>query len=353
MDIIMEDQARDNKDRVLISQWENKEAVTPQNEQQQQQQPSPPSQLNVARPMNSLHELRTTVPGFATSFTTQLRLLLRRTMKQQRGERINVTSMVVTGIYILLSVVFWWRLPDNTGYLFERNSLLFFMIIAQSNQIVTSSMIVFQKERALLRRERSKKMYRVLSFFLANTMSDMTNNVFLPSIYGLATYFICGFRLSSFYHVVYFYIAFYLSMSTAQSMGLLLSISIPNIQIAMKVAPCITLFLMIMGGFYIPFSNMHVGIRWARWLSFATYGYSAMLINEYGYDRDIPCLPEYEYAPITIGGSQGECPLPGEQILESLGSEGIAANYWFNVAILIVLQISLRVSSYFILRYSK
>lgn len=106
---------------------------------------------------------------------------------------------------------------------------------------------------------------------------------------------------------------------------------------------------MIMGGFYIPLQNMHPGVAWASWLSFARYGYSALIINEFE-GRDIPCT-EDDIA-VTIGTSD-ECPLPGEEVIRSLGIEGVAENYWFNVGMVIGLQVLFRLAAYLFLRRSK
>jgi len=135
-------------------------------------------------------------------------------------------------------------------------------------------------------------------------------------------------------------------------MGLFLSILIPSMEIALILAPPITLFFMIMGGFYIPFDSMHPGVRWLSWLSFARYGYSGMLVNEY-IGRDIPCASdEGEDVSVSIGET-GTCPVPGEDVLLSLGIEGVSSNFWFCVGILTALQIAFRVASYIALRRTK
>ena len=105
----------------------------------------------------------------------------------------------------------------------EWNSLIFFMLIAQGNGIVLSSITAFNRERALMRRERAKKMYRVLPFFLAKVISDMTNNILLPVVYGIITYWITGLRPSA-VAFLKFLLGYYLSLSCAQSMGFFLSI---------------------------------------------------------------------------------------------------------------------------------
>lgn len=101
--------------------------------------------------------------------------------------------------------------------------------------------------------------------------------------------------------------------------------------------------------FYIPLSNIHAGIRWATWLSFARYGYSAQIVNEYA-GRSVPCATED--VAISIGSSD-ECPVPGEEIIYGLGIDGISSSYWFNIGMILVLQVFFRFASYALLRRSK
>jgi len=304
--------------------------------------------------MSSLRELESS-PKFATGFWKQLKLLTKRTLKQQRGEKITQTAVLLTVAYIFFTAFFWWRMPDNTAYVFSRNSLLFFMVIVQSNGIVTTSIAVFQRERTLMARERAKKMYGVFPFFVAKTISDMTNNVMLPCLYGAVAYHCANLR-PEWDAYLRFILVYYLTMGAAQSMGLLFSIAIPNIEISLILAPPITLFFIIMGGFYIPFNDMHWGIRWATWSSFARYGYSAMLVNEFS-GRSIPCADEGEVS-IAIGTSSVNgtevCPISGDDVIEALGINGpLATSYWFGVGMIFLLQCSFRTLSYILLRRSK
>lgn len=298
--------------------------------------------------MSTLTELRRTINKFEASFSTQLRLLAQRTIKQRRMEKITKVSILLTLTYLFFTALFWWRLPNTTAYIFERNSLLFFILIAQGNSIVTGSITVFQRDRALLQRDRAKKMYGVLPYFLAKTASDMTNNILLPFCYGAIVYFTTGLR-PGFVPFIKYLLAYYLTLSSAQSMGFFMGILIPHMGMALLLAPAVTLFQFILGGFYIPISNLHVGIRWASYVSFARYGYSALMVNEFD-GRDIPCADGDEIS-ISIGGSS-ECPLPGDLVYESVGIDGIFANFWFNVAILAIFQIFFLVGAYGMLRRS-
>jgi len=326
-------------------------------------------QQHVPRRFSSLAQLENTKKSaYEASFWTELSMLANRISKQQRGEKLTRVTFLLTLTYVLFTGFMYFRLPNDTANIFERNSLLFFMLIAQGNGIVTSCIAVFHRERALLRRERAKKLYRVLPYFLAKAASDSTNNILLPLIYGIVAYWVAGLRpfAPAFFR---FLLGYYLTLSCAQSMGFFLSILFPNMVVAMILAPPITLFMFIMAGFYIPISNMHVAMEWVSYFSFARYGYSALLINEYR-GREIPCYGDNgndgndngndgndndndEFTGITIGAGTGLCPLPGEAVYESIGIDGVFAGYWFNIGIIAIFQAVFLVGSYALLRRSK
>ena len=342
MDSIVNEEQRKDTTNKLVKYWKQHSSLTTECMELSGTGTNPGSQQ---QRRSTLRELNA-IPKFESSFWTQLHLLTRRTIKQQRGERLTRVASLLTLAYILFTGLFWWRIPDDTSRIYQRNSLLFFLLIALSNGVVLASMTVFQQERALLERERAKKLYRVLPYFLAKTASDMTNNVLLPCINAGIVYWMSNLRPTAFFP---FLLTFYLTLSTAQSMGLFFSIAIPNMSIALMIAPAITLFFMIMGGFYIPFDNMRPVLQWVSWLSFARYGYSAFIISEYE-GRLIPCSDGVEV--FSIGGG-GDCPLAGEDVILAMGIDGIASHFWFNIGIIILLQLFFRTASYALLRRGK
>jgi ABC-type multidrug transport system, ATPase component len=121
--------------------------------------------------LSSLAEIQNSIPKYTASFATQLRLLTRRAIKQTRGEKISNASIIAMIAFVIFESAFWFRLKNDTDQIYKRNSLVFFMIIAQANGVVISSVPTFRRDRALLTRERAKKMYRVLPYFLAKTLA--------------------------------------------------------------------------------------------------------------------------------------------------------------------------------------
>jgi hypothetical protein len=105
---------------------------------------------------------------------------------------------------------------------------------------------------------------------------------------------------------------------------------------------------MILGGFYIPYEEINPALKWASWLSMARYGFSAFIINEFD-ERAIECDENASNSMLSIG----ECPLPGSSVVEYYGIEGAWANIWVNVAVLVSIQVVLRVATYFLLLKAK
>mmetsp|Transcript_13189 Transcript_13189/g.20493 ORF Transcript_13189/g.20493 Transcript_13189/m.20493 type:complete len:434 (-) Transcript_13189:88-1389(-) len=300
--------------------------------------------------LSTLDELKNSMPKYSAPFFMQLRLLTRRAVIQTKGEKISLATIIATCAYILFESAMWFRMKNDTNHIYERNSLIFFMIIGQANGVVISSVPVFKGfEMALLKRERSKKMYRVFPYFLAKTTADMTTTILLPLVHAMIVFFTTNMRLTenggSFFM---FSFLFYLTLTAAQSFGLLMSVALPTLQFALIITPALTIFLFIVGGFYIPFSNMPVWMGWLKWFSFATYGYCGLLVNEWS-GNNVPCA---ESVTLQIG-PQDVCPLPGDEVLTSLGINGALSHLWFNILMLIVIQLLCRGIAYKLLRSSR
>ncbi len=126
-----------------------------------------------------------------------------------------------------------------------------------------------------------------------------------------------------------------------------MSALLPSLQLALTITPVLVIFLFIVGGFYIPFTNMPIWISWSKWISFATYGYCGLLVTQYS-GRNIPCAEEVTF---QIGPADA-CPLPGDEVLKALGITGLLSKAWFNMIMLVVLQAFCRAAAYIVLRRS-
>lgn len=118
MDVITEDERR-GKEALLPKVWaeyNQKDSVH-----------AGETSYKLQQRMSTLEELHA-VPKFNTRFITQLLLLTKRTMKQQRGERLASAVLMLQFAYLFFTAVFWWRVPTDTAHTFDHNSLFFFMV---------------------------------------------------------------------------------------------------------------------------------------------------------------------------------------------------------------------------------
>ena len=295
------------------------------------------------RPAGSMHRVasaeslrRVGLEERGATFWRQLSVLTRREHIARRGQnltRINAAQMLAMAV---LTSLFWWRMPDDTdAHVMERFSILFFVIIAQSNAVVFACVATFAKERALMLREHAKGMYNPLPFFLAKTAAESVNTLALPCAYAGVIYFAVGLRATPRAFFV-FLAAFALCILVAQSLGLALSCAIPDASVASLVAPMLILMLMILGGFYVNFSSMPPFIRWLSWASQARYGFNAMVVNEFE-GRTFACAAGNH---ARYGAS---CPLAGEEVIDALEMRLTVSEC---LLALVAMQVVLRVGAY-------
>jgi len=267
-------------------------------------------------------------------------VLLGRENKQRRGLALTKMNLLQVVLSAALTGLFWFQLPQTEATVHERSSLLFFVIIAQSNQAVLTSINSFSVERVIMQRERAKAMYRMSPYFLAKTFGDLVNSVAMPMLYATIVYWCAGLKADAAAFFIYL-ASFALCIQVAQSWGILISVIFKNIAMALILAPMLTLMLMILGGFYISFDNMPPYILWLSFISQARYGFTAMCVNEFT-GQTFSCSGD---ATVSYGD---ECPLTGETVLASLGMQGESVA--MNVLYLILMQVGIRIISYFVLR---
>ena len=272
------------------------------------------------------------------SIWRQLTVLTVREDKSRRGQNLTAINAAQMLVMAILTAMFWWRMPDDTdAFVMERFSILFFCIIAQSNAVVFACVNTFAKERQLMIRENAKGMYHPLPFFLAKTASDTVNTLVMPCLYATVTYWCVGLKQTAEAYFV-FITAFALCILVAQSLGLALSCAIPDVQVSLIVAPMVILMLMILGGFYVTFSNMPVFIRWLSWCSQARFGFTAMVVNEFK-GRVFECATDGNHARYGT-----ECPVRGEDVIAALEMDDLSVGQC--LLALALMQCGLRILAY-------
>ena len=106
----------------LADYWTKRLALRDDDDKHESSHNSHPSNNGITR-LEKSH----TPTKYEASFGRELTMLINRISKQQRGDKLTIASLLLTLTYLAFTGFLYWRLPDDTSNVYERNSLLFFV----------------------------------------------------------------------------------------------------------------------------------------------------------------------------------------------------------------------------------
>lgn len=190
--------------------------------------------------------------------------------------------------------------------------------------------------------------YMLISFWMAAVSASFT--VFLAStactlmVRTLGVQFVGSFLLRLFSYLIVSFSSISFSRQSVlagESLGLLVGTTIYDMEKALIVMTVFSLFLMLLGGFFV--QNIPAFVAWAKYVSPFKYAFDASL--EIVFNSDVQCDGSGALEELCGGASTGS--VPPEDVLEFLGVQGSVG---FNVGILCVLIFIPRFVAYRALR---
>jgi len=193
-------------------------------------------------------------------------------------------------------------------------SLLFFCCI---NQGIFGAMIVinsFPGERVLILRERAAGTYNASSYFVAKSLAEAIAQIINPIIFSCIVYWLTGLQ-----QVAIKFFGFMLFMILCNSAAVSLAVAISAIgrttDMAVTVLPMALEICRLLGGFFLPPSQLPGYFSWLDALSYVKYAYVAVANIELT-GLVYNCTPA---ELVTVNGTK-KCPTTsGNQTIDSLG----------------------------------
>jgi ATP-binding cassette subfamily G (WHITE) protein 2 len=174
----------------------------------------------------------------------------------------------------------FFGLKHDQNSIQNRQGVLFFIVLNQSFGPLFSAVLLFHEEKPLFIRERASRTYRVLPYYLSRSLAETPWQLLFPIIFGCIVYWMIQLNPGA-DKFFFFLLVLITHFFTAQGIGLILSASTPSVAIAQAIAPVIVILLMLFGGFYLNSADLWPGIKWIQYISFITYAYRAICINEF------------------------------------------------------------------------
>jgi len=272
---------------------------------------------------------------YSTSWTTQLFVLLHRSMKNSRSAIFTPLNLIKSAVIGLMMGLIWFQLPYTESTVNDRVSYYFFTMTFWVFDAMFLAFMQFPIERSIILKERESGCYKLSAYFIAKTVSEAPTRLCLPFIYMCISYWVAGINPSITVFVCST-LCTLLSVLAGESCGLFVGANFMDFDKGMVVMVIVSLTLMVVGGFFV--QNIPSFIAWLAYLSPFKYSFDAS--QQIVFDKPVPC----DGSGVLVQCHEGsEGSVSPEDVIKFLGVNGTIL---FNVSMLTVVFLVPRYFAY-------
>lgn len=216
--------------------------------------------------------------GYFEEFSILMSRAWKLVVREPRTTKVAFFQATFMGM--LTGIIFFGLSTDQKG-IRDRQGFLFFALIGNVFPSLTGSVLLFHAEKRVFNRERMGGAYRVSSYFISKSTTDMPVAVLPTFVYIGISYFMVGLvpTAEAFFKTLLMVLTV---VTTGQSMGLFISAATPTVQVRLSaptevicpivvltlnllqvgqaLAPLCMILLIMFGGFYLQV-NTHTRMR--------------------------------------------------------------------------------------------
>ncbi|KAI9104127.1 P-loop containing nucleoside triphosphate hydrolase protein [Phlyctochytrium arcticum] len=274
---------------------------------------------------------------WGVSWIVAFRVLLWRNLRHVwRSKTVIIAALMQQFILFLLIGFVFFRIKNDQSGVQNRYGVLFFICINQTFSFLMPIITVFPLERRIILRERAAGSYRVSAAYFAKAVSQWPLAILGSLVFSAPVYWLIGLHPTASSYILFLVITQCLVFA-AQSLGLLIGSSVPNVQMAQVFGPLVVIIFVIFGGNFANQATITPVLRWIQWISIIRYAYGAYMQNEFN-DLTFDC-----------SGSTGALCVPqGRQIVDSFGLD--TPSLGICILLLLCLAVAFQIGAMFMLR---
>jgi len=219
--------------------------------------------------------------------------------------------------------------------------LLFFEMLFMSFYAMFRALFTFPNDFNMMLKERRSGMYRLSTFYIARTLSDLPMDCTIPTLFVIIVYWFGGLRSSA---VAFFsnWLSVLLVTLVAQTWGMLIGAGVMDVQKAQTIMSILTLAFMLVGGFFV--RDVPVWVDWIKYVSFIWWAFNLVLKIEFN-GRDFE-----DCGGFGDESEKSECE-PVEDLGDALNLPSDPNDaVWSDVVVLFAMLVAGRVIIYYILK---
>jgi len=290
------------------------------------------------------------VPHKRVGVLSELACISKRNLTNYKRDKLGLRTRVGQTLFfsIFTGLLFWDLTLDFKG-IQDRQGLLFFSCVNMLLQGALQVVLMFPIERKIFEREFSSGYYRVSSYFLGKTTSELPFNIIPPIVFALILYNMAGLQ-SSPDKMFIFVGVITLLLQCAVSLGYFIGCAVPTPEMAVALVPVFLVPFLLTGGLLINKDRLDPYFIWLEKISFISYAYEALIINEFSgltftYEETIFLQPGTSLSGQTT--LTQDVTLQGETVIARLGMAD--GEIWWNCIALIIWSVVARMIAYFLL----
>ncbi|PAA52991.1 hypothetical protein BOX15_Mlig012313g4 [Macrostomum lignano] len=263
-----------------------------------------------------------------------LALLWRCWLAQARDANVFAVRILQTIVVaVIVAAVYFDQRYDQNGVMNLNGALFLFLTNTTFSNFYTV-LNSFPLELPIFFREHHNGMYRVDAYFLCKNLAETPLFLLLPFSFTVVIYWAIGLErsLPAFLMAL---LVVVLICKSAVSLAYFVATASGRIDIALAVSNPAILPFLLLGGFFLNQASIPVWLDWLRYLSWFSYGYETLVVNQWSRVANISC---------PLDGSSGRCFRTGSDVIESLNFS--AERTGFNLGMLCALILGLRLLAF-------
>ncbi|KAL5333991.1 ABC-2 type transporter-domain-containing protein [Aspergillus crustosus] len=289
---------------------------------------------------------------YTLSYWGQIRICLWRDLQRLKNDPSVTLAMLIGNFFeaLIIASVFY-NLAGDTSSFFSRGALLFMMVLLSAFSSMLEIIVLYEK-RTIIEKHSRYALYHPSAEAISSMIMDMPYKIANSLLTNLVLYFMGNLRREPGAFFFLYLISFSMMMGMSMFFRFFASLT-KSLEQALAPSSIILLALVLYTGFAIPVSYMRGWASWIRWLNPVSYGFEAVMVNEF-HGREFPCVsfvpsgPGYENVSLQEKVCSSVGAVPGSEVVQ--GTEFVRLSYgyenshrWRNFGILFALIIFLAV----------
>ncbi len=279
-----------------------------------------------------------------TSFFSQVRHCVKRQFEIIWGDKPTLfIKQGVTLVQALVAGSLFYNAPNNSTGLFTKSGALFFAILYHTLMALGEVTGSFTG-RPVLAKHKAFAFFHPAAFVFAQIATDLPILFVQVTQLALIVYFMVGLTVSAGAFFTFWVVTFAVAICMTAVFRAIGALS-ANFDAASKISGFWLSAVILYCGYFISKPTMHPWFVWIYWIDPLSYGFEALLGNEYK-GKVIPCIANnlipsgpgytnsaYQACAGVQGAIQGSTFVTGEQYLSALGYS--SSHVWRNFGIIL------------------